>query len=398
MILRHLCAKAPFGPPAAAKVPVPVASFFPSIRKDTLFDLLARHVRDPEVLRLTRVVLFHDPTQDYSFRWKRRHVAPPWDAAYPVPTQKSLFDRGNERGLPIGNLTSQFWANVYLNEVDQFVKRELRCRWYLRYVDDMVLLGHDAAELAGFRERIKVFLHERLGLKLRDPDMEPQPVRDGVRFVGWRTWWSHRLPRRQTLRNLEQRLDRYERLAVRPAWGGVAQCVEIDRRDVRGATAHLRSVLASYGGHLRHGAAFGVWRVAWRRDWLRLLFRREGWRAVERWPVLRPLPRRRFAQQYRRLLRHAGDDVLVFCQVGRFVEMYGPQRLAALRRLRLAMIYRPRAGFGFAVGFPLKLAAVFEKRALASGAAVVHVGESGEPGVGACAPRRVTRLVLPAVA
>jgi len=316
----------------ASALRLDVASFFPSIRKDTLFALLARYVRDPEVLRLARVVVFHDPTQNYSFRWKRRHVPPPWDDEYPVPTQKSLFDRGNERGLPIGNLTSQFWANVYLNEVDQFVKRELHCPWYVRYVDDMVLLDHDAAELVGFRELIKAFLNERLGLQLRDPDMEPQPVRDGVLFVGWRTWWSHRVPRRQTLQNLEQRLDRYERLAVRPAWGGSAQCVEVDRRDVHAATARLRSVLASYGGHLRHGAAFGVWQTAWRRGWLQLLFRRDGWRAIERWPVLRSLTQPRFAQQYRRLLRHAGDDVPVFCQVGRFVELYGPQRLAALWR------------------------------------------------------------------
>jgi hypothetical protein len=50
-----------------------------------------------------------------------------------VPAHKTLFGKNNERGLPIGNLTSQFWGNVYLNELDQFVKRELKCRYYVRY-------------------------------------------------------------------------------------------------------------------------------------------------------------------------------------------------------------------------------------------------------------------------
>lgn len=129
-----------------------VASFLPSIHKATLLEILRRRLRDAEVLRLAEVVLLHDPTQHYTFHWKGRRVPPPWTPQYPVPAQKSLFDRGNERGLPIGNLTSQFWANVYLDQVDQFAKRELGCRWYARYVDDLVLLSHDEAELVQWRE------------------------------------------------------------------------------------------------------------------------------------------------------------------------------------------------------------------------------------------------------
>lgn len=124
-----------------------VASFFPSIHKATLDQIIARHVADPSLLWLTRTVLFHDPTRNYRFRSRDPRTAGPTSPRYPVPRQKSLFGRDNERGLPIGNLTSQFWANVYLNELDQFIKRELRCRQYIRYVDDLVLLAPDPQTL-----------------------------------------------------------------------------------------------------------------------------------------------------------------------------------------------------------------------------------------------------------
>jgi hypothetical protein len=70
-----------------------------------------------------------------------------------------------------GNLTSQFWANVYLDALDHSVKRELRCRHYVRYVDDLVLLSSSETELLGWRNEIKRFLGERLALRLR-PGME----------------------------------------------------------------------------------------------------------------------------------------------------------------------------------------------------------------------------------
>jgi hypothetical protein len=70
--------------------------------------------------------------------------------------EKSLFGTGNERGLPIGNLTSQFWANVYLDELDHFVKRTLRCQFYVRYVDDLVLLDKSQKLLARARLAVSV--------------------------------------------------------------------------------------------------------------------------------------------------------------------------------------------------------------------------------------------------
>ena len=105
-----------------------VASFFAAIHKDTLYALITARVVDPELRWLTRTILFHDPTEDYRFRSLGGRVPGPASPAYPVALAKSLFGAGNARGLPIGNLTSQFWANVYLDALDQFVKRRLRCR------------------------------------------------------------------------------------------------------------------------------------------------------------------------------------------------------------------------------------------------------------------------------
>ena len=223
-----------------------VASFFASIHKDTLYRLIAARMRHPELLWLTRVVLFHDPTTDYryrsgpmpsytrvtrhfhdpaaGYRYRRAvaialregaHQGRPGTTRYPVPAQKSLFGKQNERGLPIGNLTSQFWANVYLNELDQFVKRRLRCRYYVRYVDDSVLLSMDPGELERMRDEITGFLGDHLRLKLRVEDEQPRPVSRGIDFVGWETWWNRRLPRRRTLGNFRTRLEAFERAAVR---------------------------------------------------------------------------------------------------------------------------------------------------------------------------------------
>jgi len=231
-----------------------VASFFPSIHKATLYWIIARHIADPTLRWLTRTLLFHDPTQNYHFRSRDPRAPGPTSPHYRVPRGKSLFRRSNERGLPIGNLTSQFWANVYLNELDQYVKRELGCRHYVRYVDDLVLLAPGPQVLIEWRAAIEKFLNGRLGLALR-PDLNaPQPVTRGTDFVGWRTWWNRRLPRRRTVARFEHRVMDFERAAVRLGPFGSASIDLSSTEDVR-AVEKLRATLASYSGHLRHGAA-----------------------------------------------------------------------------------------------------------------------------------------------
>ncbi|MEZ4679772.1 MAG: RNA-directed DNA polymerase [Caldilineaceae bacterium] len=91
--------------------------------------------------------------------------------------------RARPRGLPIGNLTSQFWANCYLNPIDHFIKRELGCAGYVRYVDDLLLFADDKATLW----RWKTTLTERLAtLRLTfHPGAQPRPVAEGFPFLGF---------------------------------------------------------------------------------------------------------------------------------------------------------------------------------------------------------------------
>lgn len=242
-----------------------VASFFPSIHKATLYQIIARQLADPTLLWLTRTVLFHDPTRNYRFRSRDPHAPGPTSSRYPVPRRKSLFGRDNERGLPIGNLTSQFWANVYLNELDQFVKRELRCRHYMRYVDDLVLLAQDPQTLVEWCAAIETFLSTRLGLALRPEFKTPLPVATGIDFVGWRTWWNRRLPRRRTVANLQRYAQEFERGGLRPAGAGV-RCLDLS--DGEGARALWNGCAPRSlptADTLRHGAAWRPWAGVWER-------------------------------------------------------------------------------------------------------------------------------------
>ena len=83
-----------------------------------------------------------------------------------MPPHKRLANAPAGRGLPIGNLSSQFFANVYLDALDQLVKHQLKAKRYLRYVDDFVLFHHNREQLAAWRDQIEGFLRDRLGLQL----------------------------------------------------------------------------------------------------------------------------------------------------------------------------------------------------------------------------------------
>ncbi len=110
-----------------------IRSFFVSIDKEILFSIIERHVKDREILDLTRRIIVHDRTANFVYKGEP-------ELLLRIPRHKTLFHAPKAKGLPIGNLTSQFIANVYLNELDQFVKHTLKARNYLRYVDDFVFL------------------------------------------------------------------------------------------------------------------------------------------------------------------------------------------------------------------------------------------------------------------
>jgi RNA-directed DNA polymerase len=170
-----------------------VRQFFPSIDHAALQVILGRVIADPDVIWLVDRILESGIgvlNEEYQMAWF------PGD---------DLFAANRPRGLPIGNLTSQFWANCYLDPFDHFVKRELRCKGYLRFVDDFLLFADDKETLWAWREAVV----ERLaGLRLRihERRAHPRPVTEGIPFLGFVVFPTHRRLKRRNAVNYRRRL------------------------------------------------------------------------------------------------------------------------------------------------------------------------------------------------
>ena len=209
-----------------------VVQFFPSIDHAILRDVLARHIRDDAVLWLIDRIVNSGAgvlAEEYLPQWF------PGD---------DLFAADRPRGLPIGNLTSQFWANVYLNELDQFVKRELKCRAYLRYVDDFILFADDKAQLHAWRAAIIAFL-ERLRLRLHERACRVFPVTAGIPFLGFGVFPTHRRLKRARVIAFGRRLKGLLRAYA-------AREIELDRVNVS---------VQGWLNHVRYGDTYGLRRA-----------------------------------------------------------------------------------------------------------------------------------------
>ena len=154
-----------------------ISNFFNSIDKEILFEEVRKYVYEPWLVRLIEKVLFHDPKNNVFMK------SPKW-LFEQVPAYKSLFNIDAKKGLPIGNLTSQFFANVYLNPLDQYVKNELKCKYYLRYVDDILLLHQDAGWLNRAYSKINRFLLDNLAMTLNHRKKNMNLICRGFDFVG----------------------------------------------------------------------------------------------------------------------------------------------------------------------------------------------------------------------
>lgn len=176
-----------------------VRQFFPSIDHQTLRQILQRKLADPQLLGLIDLIL--DSGVAVLAEQYQMHYFPGDD----------LFAIARPRGLPIGNLTSQFWANCYLNPLDHFVKRELKCTAYVRYVDDLLLFADDKETLWQWRQAV---INKMADLRLTiHPGAHPRPVAEGFPFLGFTVYPSHRhLKRRKGIyfqRKLKKQMSLY---------------------------------------------------------------------------------------------------------------------------------------------------------------------------------------------
>ena len=177
-----------------------LSNFFVAIDKHVLAGQLATKITEAWWLQLANLVLFHDPRTAVDVRSPARLMAQ-------VAPHKSLFNAPADIGLPIGNLSSQFFANVFLDALDQFCKHQIGARRYVRYVDDFVLLHESPQWLNAAHARIDTFLPERLHAHLNPRKTILQPVARGIDFVGHviKPWQHTTRPR--TVRNALRRIE-----------------------------------------------------------------------------------------------------------------------------------------------------------------------------------------------
>ena len=111
--------------------------------------------------------------------------------------------------MPLGNLTSQFFANVYLNELDKFVKYRLRAKFYIRYVDDFVILHSSREQLEAWKRQVDTFLKRELKLELHPDKSKIVPLSTGIDFVGFRNFYHYKILRKRNLRKIRNKIKNF---------------------------------------------------------------------------------------------------------------------------------------------------------------------------------------------
>jgi len=215
-----------------------IRKFFQSISWDILLTIIGKTVKCPRTMDLVHTIV-------------TTHQSATIPKSVPE-TQISLFDQvvptnpsisvETRTGLPIGNLTSQLFANIYLNQLDHFVKDRLRVRHYSRYMDDFLVIHPDKEYLKDLQKQIAVFLQNELHLFLHPKKLTIKNVDCGVPFVGYRIFYNHVLVRGVTL----HRIERNYRSKIKQVKRGTL------------TEQKLAETRASIVGHFKHADTYGL--------------------------------------------------------------------------------------------------------------------------------------------
>jgi RNA-directed DNA polymerase len=337
-----------------------ISNFFMSVDKDILFSLIGNKVKDETLLWLARIIIFHDPVANCVIKGNRELIKH-------LPAHKSLFHSPEGKGLPVGNLTSQFFANVYLNELDQFVKHTLKFSYYVRYCDDFLLFGESVQGLIAAKDEIAKFLSARLQLALNEKYSRVMPVRSGIDFLGYIIRPDYLLVRRRVANNMKTKLSTFEKKLVSVKNGFRHVYYLYDQLE------KLRSVVASYFGHLKWANTYNLrLAIVKRYDFLMEFFAFEGGRLKPLYRFREIFPNVRSQYFY---FANLFKGAAVFMQVGCFYEFYSSgspiPEMFSLKRLR------PN-NRGTRYGFPVAMGDDYAKRAAEKGLTIVFVMETGK--------------------
>lgn len=239
-----------------------IKGFFINMDKEILFSLIRKRTKNKNILWLAEKIIFHDCTKNYILRDRVNLFSK-------LSRDKSLFGKENKIGVPIGNLTSQFFANVYLNELDQFVKHNLRCHYYARYTDDFVLLNSSSERLAGWMEEIREFLENKLRFALNPKMIKLQPISNGIDFLGYIVRSNYILVRRRVINNMDRKLKYFER---RGLTGWDYETLE-----------EMRSSVQSYLGHFKWANSYRLRENLLKRKVISDYFKVNGYRLERRY-------------------------------------------------------------------------------------------------------------------
>ena len=337
-----------------------IKNFFMNIDKDILYDIIADKVRNEMVLWLAGTLIYHDCTKDYVLKGDRDYLKK-------IPPQKSLFYSGEKKGLPIGNLTSQFFANVYLDVMDQLIKHRLKCRYYVRYCDDFVLLSEERNKLLQWKHEIEAFLARRLQLTLNTKRQSLQPVSNGINFLGYIVRRNYVLVRKRVVNNLKAKLGEYERRLIKkePPYMKIVYNYDV--------LSSLMSTLSSYFGHFKWANSYRLQRsLLSRYAFLREFFTLKDGRFIRIFKIARNFTS--FKYQYLYFKRRFREDVLLF-QGGNYYEFYHENldgetaRMLRLKRISKSSIRK------VIYGFPVRLEKLYIDRLKGYGKSVAVIGE-----------------------
>ncbi|MFH1611605.1 MAG: reverse transcriptase/maturase family protein [Patescibacteria group bacterium] len=191
-----------------------IRKFFDSIDQDILLNILNKRIADPRVMQILKAIIFSFSSH-----------------------QSNLFAR---KGIPIGNLVSQLFANIYMNEFDQFIKHDCGVKYYARYTDDFVVVSDKRDELVELLAKIIQFLTENLHLELHPNKLSISSLNNGIDFLGFVARPYCLLLRTKTKRRMLKKLDKL--IKEYEVSGG-------------GDQLHIMQVKASYLGHISHADA-----------------------------------------------------------------------------------------------------------------------------------------------
>lgn len=233
-----------------------IKNFFASIHRPTLWALLKPRMERaalPLVLKRAVHALLTWPIQ----RTGVNYACSDLERAA-VPEHKRLENAARGCGIAIGNLSSQFFANVYMDRLDQFVKHTLKAPRYVRYVDDFVLVHERREQLEEWHARIVEFLRSELRLELK-AGAKLLPLDRGIDFLGYVVYPKHAVVRRRVVGHCRAKLAEWES----------KYCCAGRITESREAREAVRSIWASYVGHFSHASSFRVRMSIYQRfEWL----------------------------------------------------------------------------------------------------------------------------------